>query len=214
MQLQSVNVGQPRTIEYNGRVKTSGICKQPVEGPVAVGELGVSGDTQVDRRYHGGIDKAVYAYTQQAYDWWAPHLPERQLAPGTFGENLTLAGLTDDEVQIGDRYRIGTVLLEVTQPRQPCATLGIRMGMPKFVKRFHEACKPGFYLRVLEPGQLQMGDEVRCERAAENSLTVAAIYRLRFDEHASQQALRQAAEITALSGSWRDDFRHLLKVVQ
>lgn len=211
MKLLSVNVSQPQTIEHNGGTKTTGICKQPVAGPVEVGELGLAGDTQVDRRYHGGVDKAVYAYSQADYDWWTSQLPEHELLPGTFGENLTLEGLTGDLVQIGDRFRIGTVLVEVTQPRQPCVTLGMRMGMLKFVKQFHLAQRPGFYLRVLEPGTLAAGDQVVCEHPAENSITVCDVYRLRFDQAASPQALRHAAEIPALSDAWREVFRELLE---
>lgn len=211
MQLLSVNVGHARTIEHDGRAKISGICKQPVDGPVVVGEQGLAGDTQVDRRYHGGIDKAVYAYSQEDYDWWAPQLPDHQLTPGTFGENLTLGGLTSDVVRVGDRYRIGTALLEVTQPRQPCATLGIRMQMPKFVKQFHEAVRPGFYLRVLERGELTAGDEVTPEYQAADSLTIAEIYRLRFAESATAAELRRAVELPGLSDDWRGDFRKLLE---
>lgn len=210
MQLLSINVARPRLIQYQGETLSTAIYKQPVEGRVEVGSLGIAGDDQADKSVHGGADKAVYAYTAEAYQWWREQLGGGELPPGEFGENLTTAGLLDGQVRIGDRYRIGSVLLEVTQPRQPCLKLGIKMGDATFVKRFHQAAKPGFYLRVLEPGTMAAGDAIELVHAAPKSLTVSEIYRLRFDTTAAADSLRHAAELPGLSGAWRESFCKLL----
>lgn len=211
MQLISTNVGRPQLVQYQGRTISTAIFKQPVEGEVEVAELGLVGDEQADKQVHGGVDKAVYAYDEGDYDWWQGELDGRDLSPGEFGENLTVRGLPSDKVGIGDRYRIGSVLLEVTQPRQPCAKLGVRMQMPTFVKQFHEAYRPGFYLRVIEPGTLQAGDQIELVERLDDTLSIAEIYKLHFDASANTEALAHAANLTRLSESWRSDFRKRLE---
>ncbi|MCO6043024.1 MOSC domain-containing protein [Aeoliella sp. ICT_H6.2] len=211
MQLLSINVGWPQLVQYQGRTITTAIFKLPVEGQVEVTEMGLAGDEQADKSVHGGVDKAVYAYDTQDYQWWQQELDGRELAPGEFGENLTVQGLPSDQVCIGDRYRIGTVLLEVTQPRQPCAKLGVRMQMPSIVKQFHQAGRPGFYLRVLESGTLTAGDSIERVERPEHTLSIPEIYRLRFHSSASTAEVTRAANLTRLSESWRDDFCNLLE---
>jgi MOSC domain-containing protein YiiM len=159
MQIVSVNVAQLRTLTVRGREVQTGIFKQPVEGPVAVGELGLEGDVQADRRVHGGNDQAVYAYAIEDVEWWESELG-RELGPGFFGENLTLRGLDVSAAEPGDRWRAGGVTLEVTFPRTPCQKLATKVGDPKFVKRFAKAGRPGMYLRVVEAGELAAGDPV------------------------------------------------------
>jgi len=159
MKIVSVNVGVLRRLTVSGRDVQTGIFKEPVEGRVAVGELGLDGDVQADRRVHGGEDKAVYAYAIEDVEWWEAELG-RELGPGFFGENLTLRGVDVTGAAPGDRWKAGGVILEVTFPRQPCQKMATKAGEPKFVKRFAQASRPGMYLRVVKPGEVAAGDRV------------------------------------------------------
>ncbi len=159
----SVNLADVRTLVRRGRELQTGIWKLPAAGRVAVHELGLAGDRQVDKRVHGGYDKAVYAYAREDIDWWEGELG-RELEDGFFGENLTVRGIDVSEARVGDRWRIGTTLLEVTEPRQPCWKLQAKAGEPLFIKRFAQAGRPGAYLRVVEEGELGAGD-ARGDRA-------------------------------------------------
>ena len=154
-----MNVARLQTLIVNGRERPTGIFKEPIEGRVAVGELGVEGDVQADRRVHGGPDQAVYAYAIEDVEWWESELG-RELGPGFFGENLTLRGVDVTGASTGDRWRAGGVTLEVTFPRTPCQKLAKKSGQPGFVKRFAKAGRPGMYLRVVEAGDLAAGDPV------------------------------------------------------
>lgn len=168
MRVVSVNVGTPAPLGPGPDAPLSGIVKRPVAGPVEVGPTGLAGDGQADLRVHGGRDKAVYAYPLEHYAAWSAELGRDDLEPGHFGENLTVEGLREDEVRIGDVLRIGTALFQVTQPRIPCFKLAIRMGDPFFAKPFLRSGRSGFYLRVLEEGTLAVGDAiVREERGAD-----------------------------------------------
>jgi MOSC domain-containing protein YiiM len=157
VELLSVNIGEERDI--NSKSGKSGIYKQPATGPVRITVNGLPGDVITDVKHHGGVDQAVYVYGQPDYDWWSAELGYA-LAPGTFGENLTIAGLESMALCIGDRLQVGEVLLEVTAPRVPCVTLATRMGDPQFVKRFKQADRYGPYCRVITPGSVQQGDPV------------------------------------------------------
>ncbi len=136
MKLLSVNIGMPRTIIHDGAPVMTGIYKEPIAGRVKISTLGIAGDSQADLRNHGGIYKAVYGYPVEHYDYWSRELGRNDFVPGQFGENLTTSGFTEDDVHIGDMFRIGTALLEVTQPRVPCFKLAHKMNVPDFVKRF------------------------------------------------------------------------------
>src|SRR3954469_3476459 len=155
----SVNLAQPRTIRWRGQDVSTGIFKEPVEGPVRAVGVSLEGDRQVDKRVHGGDAKAVYAYAREDYEWWEEELG-RELPPGTFGENLTLRGVRASGAPAGERWRVGSTVLEVTQPRQPCFKLGVKMGDNRFLKRFTAAGRPGTYLRIVEAGELAAGDPV------------------------------------------------------
>ena len=159
MEIVSVNVARLQTLTVNGRERQTGIFKEPVKGRVAVGELGLEGDVQADRRVHGGPDQAVYAYAIEDVEWWESELG-RELGPGFFGENLTLNGVDVTGARPGDRWRAGGVTLEVTSPRTPCQKMAKKAGEPGFVKRFAKAGRPGMYLRVVEPGEVAAGDPV------------------------------------------------------
>lgn len=175
MKLISVNVGQERDMNAKSLGKT-GIFKEPVATRVQIGALGLAGDTICDVEHHGGPDQAVYLYSTHDYAWWSTELG-RNLAPGTFGENLTVSGVESAGCRIGDRFHIGTVTLEVTAPRVPCVTLATRMDDPRFVKRFHRAERPGLYCRVIQEGWVQVGDDVRYEPYSNETVTALEMFR-------------------------------------
>lgn len=205
MEIISINVGRPRLVQYQARTISTAIFKYPVAGPVEVTELGIAGDDQADKSVHGGRDKAVHAYAEESYVWWRRQLEDRELPPGTFGENLTVGGLTDDQVMIGDVYRAGSAVLQVTQPRQPCLKLGIKMADAAFVKQFHHAGRPGFYLRVMQPGTIQANDQLELVERADHSMSVAEIYQVRFASPGDRSQLGRAADLPGLSAAWRDE---------
>lgn len=156
----SVNVSGPRTVVDGGRAIRTGIFKEPIPGRVRLGRLNLEGDAQADLRVHGGPDKAVYAYPVEHYEYWKQVLEMSALPFGQFGENLTVEGLREDRVRLGDVFRVGTAVVQVTQPRSPCYKLGIRMGSKDFPRLFQASGRPGFYLRVLEEGEVGAGDDI------------------------------------------------------
>jgi MOSC domain-containing protein YiiM len=171
----SVNVGQPRQLSMRrGRPLMSAIVKAPVDGPVRVEGINVAGDRQADLRVHGGPDKAVYAYAREDMDWWERELG-REIPDAMFGENLTVQGVDVTNAEIGERWRIGTVELEVCQPRLPCSKLGLRFQDLKMVKRFGEASRPGAYLRIVTEGTLRAGDEITVHPGPGHGITLATV---------------------------------------
>ena len=174
--LESVNVGEPRAVDVNGHTVWTAIWKDPVEGRVALRGVNLDGDDQADRSVHGGPDKAVYAYAVEDIDWWEAQLSGR-LGPGIFGENLTVRGLPVSEAVIGERWTVGTTLLEVCQPRLPCFKLGLRMGDPRFLKRFATANRPGAYLRIEREGDISRGDQIQVIDRPEHGVTSALVSR-------------------------------------
>jgi MOSC domain-containing protein YiiM len=173
----SVNVGRPRQVSVRrGRPVMSAIGKAPVEGRVRVEGVNVAGDDQADRRVHGGPDKAVYAYASEDVAWWAREL-DREIVPGMFGENVTTAGVDVSGAVVGEHWRIGTVELEVCQPRIPCFKLGLRFGDPLMVRRFGEASRPGAYLRIVREGELATGDAIEVVDRPAHGVTVALVSR-------------------------------------
>lgn len=193
MQIISVNVAQPVTIQFNGEDVKTGIYKRPLEGKVQVSRLGVAGDTVVDEAVHGGLDQAVYLYHAEDYDWWAEQLG-RTLAPGTFGENLTVTGLADRSLVIGDRLMINDIELEITAPRTPCFKLAERMNDPTFPKAFARAARPGAYARVLREGSLQTGDEIQLEPTTENFASVKDVFVEWHKKDRSPELLKKALD--------------------
>jgi len=196
----SVNVGGPRRAEWGGRTVVSAIWKVPVAGPVAVAATGLAGDAQADLRVHGGEDKAVYAYASEDYAWWEGELGT-PLSPGTFGENLTVAGLDLTGAVIGEVWAVGTTRLAVTEPRTPCFKLGMRMGDAGFVQRFERAGRLGVYLRTVTAGELAAGDPVTLDARPTHGLTSGFV--------AEVQRTKRRADLERLAGapdlpeSWR-----------
>jgi len=200
--LLSVNAGRPRQISVRrGRPLMSAIGKAPVEGRVRVEGVNVAGDDQADRRVHGGPDKAVYAYAAEDAAFWEAELG-RELAPGTFGENLTTEGVDVSGALIGERWRVGTVELEVCQPRLPCAKLGIRLGDPMMVRRFGEARRPGAYLRIVREGELGAGDEIEVFHRPQHGVSVRDVSAAILLDDSLLARAASAPELPAALADW------------
>ncbi|HET7488641.1 MAG TPA: MOSC domain-containing protein [Acidimicrobiales bacterium] len=197
--LVSVNVGAPKTIEWEGRKVRTAIEKHPVEGPVEVKGVNLAGDDQADRRVHGGEHKAVYAYGAEDYAWWS-ELFGVELGPGTFGDNLTVEGFDLRDAWVGERWRVGSCLLEVSEPRMPCFKLGARMGTADFVELFGRVGRFGTYLRIVEEGSLAAGDGVEVVSRPEDQLTVADLARSQEGDDAA--LLARVAAHPAVSEGW------------
>jgi MOSC domain-containing protein YiiM len=207
MRVLSVNVGLPREVIWRGKTVTIGIYKEPVAGRVAIRALNLEGDRQADLRVHGGRDKAVYAYPSEFYELWSRERPELAFGPGMFGENLTTEGLLDADISIGDRFRVGTAELVVTQPRLPCFKLGIKMGRDEFVTEFLERGLYGFYLAVVREGEVEAGDPIVELSRDPRGVTVTEIARLFARDRDDIEGMRRAADLDVLPESWRDYFR-------
>jgi MOSC domain-containing protein YiiM len=197
----SVNVGGVRTVEAGDRTISTAIWKRPVEGRVAVAGVNLSGDDQADRSVHGGHDKAVYAYAWEDTAWWQEELG-RELVPGNFGENLTLEGVVVPDAVVGEHWRVGSALLEVSEPRFPCFKLGIRMGDPKFLKRFAAARRTGTYLRIVEPGDVGAGDPVEVVYRPRESLTVGEFAEAYLGDHSLAPRLLESPHVAERWKAW------------
>lgn len=180
MKVLSVNVGLPRLVEYHGEPVATGIFKEPVRGRVAVNEFNLEGDAQADLRVHGGFYKAVYVYPSEHYEFWRRELPEIKFSFGMFGENLTSEGLLETNVNVGDRFRIGTAEFIITQPREPCFKLGIRFNRSDIIKRFAQSGRSGFYLAVAQIGELGANDEIEFISREINQPSIFEVVRKRF----------------------------------
>ena len=208
--LLSVNVGMPKNVAWQGKTVYTGVWKRPVDGPAMVRRLNIDGDGQGDLAGHGGEQRAVLVYQVQSYQHWRRHFGRDDLGYGQFGENLTVDGLTDDEVCIGDRYRIGEAEFEVTQPRVTCYRVGMRMGEPELPALLVSHHRPGFYMRVITEGRIQAGDRIVKIRSGPGALSVADTDALLYLPGRDRTKLRAAVRIPALSPGWQQSFRDLL----
>lgn len=207
MKLLSINVSKPKPIAYGGKTVQTGIFKVPVQGTVMLREKNIDGDGQGDLRVHGGTYKAIYGYPIEHYAYWQQELHRDDLTYGQFGENLTVEGMLEEAVQIGDVFQIGTaVKLQITQPRVPCFKLAYKMGLPEFPKQFLESRRVGFYFRVLAEGEITAGDEIACIEVASESMSVTEILNLRYFDTDNYVKIAQARKLPALSPSWKRDF--------
>jgi MOSC domain-containing protein YiiM len=209
--LLAVSVAEPRDVDWQGDTIRTGIFKSPVKDAVWVGPTGVEGDGQADLSVHGGIDKAVYAYDETSTAFWREVLDRPDLGPGAFGENLTLSGWPEAAVRIGDRFRIGEVELQVSQPRQPCFKLGMRFDDPSLPKRFFASGRVGYYLRVLEPGRVRAGDDVIRTETDARRLDVQSLVAIWLDRTADAADLERAVGLEALANAWREPLRRRLE---
>lgn len=210
MKLLFVSVGVPRDIVSNGRTITTGIYKHSVAGRVRVRTLNIDGDRQADLSVHGGIDKAVYAYPQEHYPFWENELGRHELPPGQFGENLTTSGLLEEDVRIGDIFSIGSAHFEISQPREPCFKLALRTESPGILKRFIQTQRTGFYLRVVQEGDIGAGDQVTRLKTDPQQMTVKEVFDVAYGDSGSRENIERALQMPALADAWRDMFNKRL----
>jgi MOSC domain-containing protein YiiM len=211
MKIISVNVGLPRTVIWKNQPITTGIFKEPVTGRIRLREFNLEGDRQADLSVHGGPNKAVYVYPAEHYDYWRQELPDMNLPWGMFGENLTTEGLLEDQINIGDRFRVGSVEVMVTEPRMPCYKLALKFGRDDIIKRFLASGRSGFYLAVLHEGEIGAGDAIELTQQDPNRVTVADIVRLYVQDKNNVALLQRVVQVEALSEGWRDYFRQRLE---
>jgi MOSC domain-containing protein YiiM len=193
MHITSINIGKQETIQIANKEVTTGIFKYSVEGRVTINTDGIIGDVVADTKHHGGKDQAVYLYSEEDYTWWGREL-HREMPFGLLGENLTISSFGNAPLRVGDCLRINTILLEITFPRIPCAKLGVKMGDAAFVKHFVQARRPGAYARVLETGEVQVGDRVEILPSSNNFPTVIELYDLWHAQKRDQALLKQGLE--------------------
>lgn len=186
MKIISTNLAKPRTIFHEGRAEQTGIFKEPVDQSLFLGQLDVAGDTVADRVHHAGVDKACYLYGYNHYPFWQDQYPHLAFAFGMFGENLTIDHLDESVIRIGDIFNVGSAVIQVTQPRQPCHKLGIKFNAPQIINQFQNAPYPGVYVRVLQPGTVTSGDELIPVNTDDQAPNVLDIYRMLFAKSISQ----------------------------
>jgi ferredoxin-NADP reductase/MOSC domain-containing protein YiiM len=208
--LVSVNVGMPKNVQWHGKTVYTGIWKTPVEGPVTVRRLNIDGDGQGDLAGHGGEQRAVMVYQVESYKFWKSYLGRDDLEPGSFGENFTITGLGDDEVCIGDRYRIGDAEFEVTQPRVTCFRVGLRLNEPEMPNLLVSQHRPGFYFRVITEGHVRAGDDIVRTRRGPHELSVADVDALLYLPDRNWDQLDEAVDVPALSPGWQQSFHDML----
>ena len=211
MRLLSVNVSLPREVEWRGRPVLTSIFKQPVAGRRLVRRLNVDGDAQADLMAHGGEHRAVFVYQRESYEHWARELSREDLTPGRFGENFTVDGMADGEVCVGDRYRIGTAVFEVTQPRVTCFKVGMALEEPRMPALLYAHGRPGFYFRVIEEGEVEPGDAIESVLAGPGRVSVREANAMLYRGEHTAEGLRRALAIPALSEGWRGSFTELLE---
>lgn len=205
MKVVSTNKGVSVEINYHGKVVNTGMYKFPVDEGIYLGKEDVKDDSVIDRRYHGGVDKACYWYSAKHYDFWKNRFPDLEWDYGMFGENLSISELDEGEVKIGDVYEIGECLVQVTQPRQPCFKLNYRFSCDSMVKEFIAAGFPGVYIRVLREGSINKGDELILKERNEQSLSIREVYQLLYQADKDPLLFQRAIADEALAASCRKD---------
>jgi MOSC domain-containing protein YiiM len=205
----SVNVGRPQSVVWQGEIVQTAIFKEPVAGKVAIRHDNLDGDQQADLRAHGGPAKAIYLYPTDYYDLWRQEL-RRDLPWGTFGENLTVTAMPNDAICIGDLFRTGTAAIRVTQPRIPCFKLGIRMGDQRFVQRFLQSGRTGFYCAIAQEGEIEAGDTIELIAREDHGLTVADIVRLYAQDRDDIGGMQRALIVDSLAAGWHKLFHERL----
>ena len=190
MKLLSINIGKERTQQRKDYIETTGIYKMPVNEPVVIKSLGIEGDAICDKKNHGGLDQAIYVYGGADYAWWSNELG-KDLATGTFGDNLTISDLESAQFNAGDYLHIGAVTLQVTSPRIPCGTFATRMSDPQWVKKFRAAERPGLYCRVIKEGVVSAGDEVTVEKYNGETVSILQIYREYYLMERTEEMIRR-----------------------
>jgi MOSC domain-containing protein YiiM len=212
MKILTVNIAEKREITRNGRTLFTGIYKNPVKTSIYLGKQDVKNDAVVDRKYHGGENMAVYAYGKNNYPFFEELYPDLKFTNGIFGENLTLSNLNEIEIKIGDTFQIGEAIIQVSQPRLPCSTLGVRFGSQKIVKQFLNTTFSGIYFRVLQEGNVQKDDKLTLIKSDEDSMTLAAVFSLFTTNKKNEEMIKKALSLELLSERLKGDIRRKLKV--
>ncbi|MDO6760149.1 MOSC domain-containing protein [Tamlana sp. 2_MG-2023] len=211
MKIISTNTSKPKTIIWNDKPVVTGIYKTPTSAPIYLGKSDVENDTVTDRKYHGGEFKACYLFSEDHYAYWKTLYPNLEWNWGMFGENLTVAGLDETKIHVGDIYSVGNARIQITEHREPCFKLGVKFGTQNVLKQFINHGFPGTYIRVLNEGTAQSGDTFKLIEQAENSLTTTALFKLIFDKEKNQDHLKRAVSNEALPIKLRNDLKKHLK---
>ena len=198
MKVVSVNIGERKGVKYRGKTVQTGVFKKPVTHPIILGKFDVEGDAVIDRRYHGGEFKACYLYSADHYEFWKNKYPDLEWEYGMFGENITVEGLNEKEIQIGDIFYLGDCRVRVTQPRQPCFKLGLRFGSQTIVKAFSQAPFPGVYVSVIEEGTVKIGDNFSLSERLHDTIGLLDVYELIYTKTPNQEALDFALDFQFL----------------
>jgi len=214
MQIISTNLGKPETIEWRGQKVQTGIYKFSVDSSIFLGAEDVENDHVLDRRYHGGIDKSCYLYSADHYPFWQNKFPDQDWEWGMFGENLTVSGLNESEISIGDIYQIGEAVVQVSQPRQPCFKLGVRFGNQSVVDAFWESLYPGVYVRVLQSGSVKKGDKLILIKPNSNSLSISQVFSIFRSNRTNKDLIQKAIDEPFLADSCRRDIQKILDYIE
>ena len=210
MKVLSINISEPKKITFNGKELITSIYKMPIDKEVEVGQLGIEGDRQADLQVHGGYDKAVYAYSHSHYSHWSEIMKKLYEEFGLVGENLTIDNFDERDVFIGDEYKIGTTLLQISQPRIPCYKIGIKMNSREFPKLFSQSGLLGSYMRVIEVGKMKIGDSVELSRRDDDSMSIFEISQLLFVDIKNIEGMKKAIDLKYLSEEIKERFRERL----
>jgi MOSC domain-containing protein YiiM len=207
MKVVSVNIGERQGLKYRGKTVQTGIFKKPVAHPIILGKSDVEGDAVIDRKYHGGEFKACYIYSADHYEFWKNKYPQLEWEYGMFGENITVEGLNEKEIQIGDIFYLGDCRVRVTQPRQPCFKLGLRFGSQTIVKAFSQAPFPGLYVSVIEEGAVKIGDNFSLSERLHDTIGLLDVYELIYTQTPNQEALDFALDFQFLPENVKETLR-------
>lgn len=210
MKVISTNIGKKRKVTWGNQEIYTGIYKFQVNNPISLGLTDVENDQVIDRRYHGGLDKSCYLYAANHYEYWKQLFPDLDWQWGMFGENITVEGLDESELYIGDILKIGETEVQITQPRQPCFKLGIRLENSMAVKKFIEAERPGIYVRILKPGKVKSGDTIEIKNKKANSYSVKDVFHFLYHSKTNKENIKTAMKIPELAESCKMDLSKLL----
>jgi len=213
MRIESINCATITHIDYEGKKIATGIFKRPMDSPVLVRKQNLEGDQQADLKNHGGLDKAIYAFSANHYPYWQKELERESMSPGSFGENLTISNLEESKILIGDQLSIGDCILEVSQPRVPCFKLGIAMGDKRMPRLFTQSYKTGVYFRVIKEGEISKTDQANITFSPKDSISIKDFFRSVFDKQFEnkQEVMERAIENVALADEWRSTLSKRLK---
>ncbi len=211
MKITSTNIGSPTTFQWNGAEEQTGIFKYPVDEPLHLALSEVSKDTIIDRKHHGGINKACYLFSKEQYPYWHGQYPALQWDWGMFGENLTVEGMDEATMRIGDIYKIGTALVQVSQPREPCYKLGVRFSDQQILRQFIDHGYSGTYVRVLEEGTVKAGEEMRLVAQSENTFSVKQFFELLYAKNKSPELIQLALDNPSVPQYKKDRFKKFLR---